>query len=415
MAQTLSISTTQKQNLNLSLKLWLPMLQTSIQDLESYLTNLSYENPFLEVKKPKEFYNNFSSNGTSGEFIESLAFYTNSLNDKLSEQIEDDTLFPTPNSKKVALEILCDIDENGYFDGDIEKIAITCNVYKEYVESIRQRFSRLEPSGVGALNLEESFLFQLDACDKDIDDELYNFTKKIIKDITHIDKYAAHHRFNDAKDIIKYFNNPPAIDYINDNVQVIPDFFVEINEDIDIRINNSYYPDIKVKNPFNTKNENIKEKLKEAKDLVNLLNLRKATLYKIVLIIVEKQISFFVGGELKPFSMQEIATELGFAESTISRAVSNKYIECNLGIFPLKFFFTNAVDKDLSSSQIKSYIKSLVDYENKDEPLTDETILEYIEQKFGLKMVRRTITKYRKILDIPSSKERKKLYKVENL
>ncbi|MGE0051954.1 MAG: RNA polymerase factor sigma-54 [Arcobacter sp.] len=415
MAQTLSISTSQKQNLNLSLKLWLPMLQTSIQDLESYLTNLSYENPFLEVKKPKEFYNNFTSNGTSGEFIESLAFYAKSLNDKLSEQIEDDTLFPTPNSKKVALEILCDIDENGYFDGDIEKIAITCNVYKEYVESIRQRFSRLEPSGVGALNLEESFLFQLDSIDRSIDDELYNFTKKIIKDITHIDKYAAHHRFNDAKDIIKYFNNPPAIDYINDNVQVIPDFFVEINEDIEIKINNSYYPDIKVKNPFNTKNENIKEKLKEAKDLVNLLNLRKATLYKIVLIIVEKQISFFVGGELKPFSMQEIAVELGFAESTISRAVSNKYIECNLGIFPLKYFFTNAVDKDLSSSQIKSYIKSLVDYENKDEPLTDEAILEYIEEKFSLKMVRRTITKYRKILDIPSSKERKKLYKVENL
>lgn len=411
----LSISTAQKQNLNLSLKLWLPMLQTSIQDLESYLTNLSYENPFLEVTKSKDFYSNFTSNGTSGEFIESLAFYSNSLNDKISEQIENDSLFPTPNSKKVALEILCDIDENGYFDGDIEKIAITCNVYKEYVESIRQRFARLEPSGIGALDLEESFLFQLDAFDRKIDDELYNFTKKIIKDIAHVDKYASHHRFNDAKDIIKYFNNPPAIDYINDNVQVIPDFFVEINEDIDIRINNAYYPDIKVKNPFNTKNENIKEKLKEAKDLVNLLNLRKSTLYKIVLIIVEKQISFFVGGELRPFSMQEIAAELGFAESTISRAVSNKYIECNLGIFPLKFFFSNAVDKDLSSSQIKSYIKSLVDYEDKETPLTDEAILEFIETKFGLKMVRRTITKYRKILDIPSSKERKKLYKVENL
>lgn len=415
MAQTLSISTAQKQNLNLSLKLWLPMLQTSIQDLESYLTNLSYENPFLEVTKSKDFYSNFTSNGTSGEFIESLAFYTKSLNDKISEQIENETLFPTPNSQKVALEILCDIDENGYFDGDIEKIAITCNVYKEYVESIRQRFARVEPSGVGALNLQESFLFQLDSFDKKIDDELYNFTKKIIKDIAHVDKYAGHHRFNDAKDIIKYFNNPPAIDYINDNVQVIPDFFVEINEDIEIKINNDYYPDIKVKNPFITKNENIKEKLKEAKDLVNLLNLRKSTLYKIILIIVEKQISFFVGGELRPFSMQEIAAELGFAESTISRAVSNKYIECNLGIFPLKFFFSNAVDKDLSSSQIKSYIKSLVDYEDKEIPLTDEAILEFIETKFGLKMVRRTITKYRKILDIPSSKERKKLYKVENL
>lgn len=415
MANSLSISTAQKQNLNLSLKLWLPMLQTSIQDLESYLTNLSYENPFLEVTKSKDFYSNFTSNGTSGEFVESLAFYSNSLNDKLSDQIENESLFPTPNSKKVALEILCDIDENGYFDGDIEKIATTCNVYKEYVESIRQRFARLEPSGIGALNLQESFLFQLDSFDRKIDDELYNFTKKIIKDIAHVDKYAGHHRFNDAKDIIKYFNNPPAIDYINDNVQVVPDFFVEINEDIEIKINNAYYPDIKVKNPFITKNENIKEKLKEAKDLVNLLNLRKSTLYKIVLIIVEKQISFFVGGELRPFSMQEIAAELGFAESTISRAVSNKYIECNLGIFPLKFFFTNAVDKDLSSSQIKSYIKSLVDYENKEEPLTDESILEFIETKFNLKMVRRTITKYRKILDIPSSKERKKLYKVENL
>ncbi len=415
MANSLSISTAQKQNLNLSLKLWLPMLQTSIQDLESYLTNLSYENPFLEVTKSKDFYSNFTSNGTSGEFIESLAFYSKSLNDKVSEQIENEALFPTPNSKKVALEILCDIDENGYFDGDIEKIAVTCNVYKEYVESIRQRFARLEPSGIGALDLQESFLFQLDSIDRKIDDELYNFTKKIIKDIAHVDKYASHHRFNDAKDIIKYFNNPPAIDYINDNVQVVPDFFVEINEDIEIKINNAYYPDIKVKNPFITKNENIKEKLKEAKDLVNLLNLRKSTLYKIVLIIVEKQISFFVGGELRPFSMQEIAAELGFAESTISRAVSNKYIECNLGLYPLKFFFSNAVDKDLSSSQIKSYIKSLVDYEDKENPLTDETILEFIETKFGLKMVRRTITKYRKILDIPSSKERKKLYKVENL
>ena len=115
MAQSFSISTAQKQNLNLSLKLWLPMLQTSIQDLESYLTNLSYENPFLEVKKSKDFFTNFTSNGISGEFVESLALYATSLNDKLSNQIEDETLFPTPNSKKVALEILCDINENGYF------------------------------------------------------------------------------------------------------------------------------------------------------------------------------------------------------------------------------------------------------------------------------------------------------------
>lgn len=73
MSHSISLSATQKQNLNLSLKMWLPMLQASLQDLDTYLTNVSYENPFLDVKKPKEFYSNFSSSSSSGEFIESLA------------------------------------------------------------------------------------------------------------------------------------------------------------------------------------------------------------------------------------------------------------------------------------------------------------------------------------------------------
>ena len=81
---------------------------------------------------------------------------------------------------------------------------------------------------------------------------------------------------------------------------------------------------------------------KEARDIVNLLELRKTTLYKIVLIIIERQLSFFVGGELKPLNMASLADELSFAESTISRAVSNKYIESKQGIFPLKPLLTNS-------------------------------------------------------------------------
>jgi RNA polymerase sigma-54 factor len=415
MAQVLKTAQAQKQNLNLSLKLWLPMLQSSLQDLEKHLTDISYENPFLEVKKPKEFYNNFSSNAFSSEYVDTIATYKQSLNDKISEQI-DAPIFPTPISQKVATEILCDINEEGYFEGDIEKIAHTCNVYKEYVESIRQRFCKLEPSGVGAIDLQESFLFQLNALEIQMDDELYAFIQKLISNLSLVHKYTTHHRFKEAKEILRCFNNPPALEYLNNNIQIIPDFFVEVGEDINIKINHAYYPDIVVQDPFSSKSEGIKEKIKEAKDLVNLLNLRKSTLYKIILIIVEKQISFFIGGELKPFCMQEIAQELGFAESTISRAISNKYIECSLGVYPLKHFFSNAVaNKDLSSSEIKSYIKSLVEYENKEEPLTDQDILENVEKKFKLQMVRRTVTKYRKLLDIPSSKERKKLYKISNI
>lgn len=187
---------------------------------------------------------------------------------------------------------------------------------------------------------------------------------------------------------------------------------MEIGDDIVLKINNSYYPDIVVTDPFKTKNSELKHKLKEARDLVNLLELRKSTLYKLVLLIVERQISFFVGAEFKPLTMAMIADELGFDESTISRAVSNKYIKCERGIFSLKSFFTNEVSSGLSSSEVKNYIKSMIENEPKEEPLTDQDLVDMVMQRYSMKMVRRTITKYRKLPDIPSSKERKKIYKV---
>ena len=129
---------------------------------------------------------------------------------------------------------------------------------------------------------------------------------------------------------------------------------------------------------------------------------------------MERQLSFFVGGELKPLNMANLADELSFAESTISRAISNKYIESKQGIFSLKSFFTNAVaTKELSSSEIKNFINQQIEYEDKSEPLTDDDLLERIEKRFNIKMVRRTITKYRKLMNVASSKERKKIYKVQ--
>ena len=406
--RSINLEFKQKQSLNLSLKLWLPLLQLPLQELSTHLETLSYENPFLEVKRPYE--TSFSS---SHGIVEELVLNSESLHEKIIEQICA-PLFPTPISQKVAHEILCDINEDGYFEGDIDQIAITCNVYKEYVERIRQRFSKVEPYGVGARDSHESFLFQVDALSDDMDDELYNLVLKMIDQMAKVDKFSKHGRFEEAKAIIKKFSNPPALEYQATPKQIIPDFYVEVGEDIMLRINHDYYPDIVITNPFTSKSESIKEKLKEARDIVNLLELRKTTLYKIVLIIVERQLSFFVGGELKPMNMAALADELSFAESTISRAVSNKYIESKQGIFPLKSFFTNAVaTKELSSSEIKNFINTQIDYEDKSEPLTDDELLERIEKRFNIKMVRRTITKYRKLMNVASSKERKKIYKVQ--
>lgn len=420
---SLQLSNKLELQTGLSLKMWLPLLQSSLQELESHLQSYSNDNPFVEVRssvETSEYYNQVSKQPyyaqnsdfayKSSEFVEELATATKSLYEKLTDQIEP-PLFPTPKSQKIALDIINYINEYGYFDGDIEEIAIANGVTNEFVQSVRQRFSYLEPIGVGALNLEESFLFQLS--DFDLDEELTKFIKKLIENLSKIDKYATHHRFADAKEIIKKFKNPPAVEYIENDPQVIPDFFVNVGHTIEIKINSRVYPDVLIREPFSSKNDAIKEKLKEARNLVNMLQLRKATLYKIILMITEQQLAFFVGGELKPLTMQTLADELGFAESTISRAVANKYIECSRGIYSLKHFFTNSVSEDdLSSSEIKSFIKKLIEFENKDEPFTDEELLEKVTARFSIKMVRRSITKYRQLEDIPSSKERKKIYKI---
>ena len=405
MSNNFSFQAKQKQSLQLSLRLWLPLLQAPLQDLETIFKEHSYDNPFLEYQS------SFESSYSSGGFIEEMNLHKESLHDVVLNQLEA-PLFPTPSSQKVAKEILLYIDSEGYFEGDIEKIAIKCNKTIEFVEGIRQRFCYLEPSGIGAKDLVESFEFQLS--ELAVDEELSKFVQKVIHNLKNIDKFHKHHRFDEATEIIKRFKSPPAVDYQEENTYIVPDFFVEVGDDISVKMNHSYYPDIVIKDPFKSKNDELKDKLKEARDLVNLLELRKSTLYKLVLLIVEKQMGFFVGSELKPMTMAQIASDIGFEESTISRAVSNKYIKCDRGIFSLKSFFTNAVSKNLSSSEIKNYVQNLIENENHEQPLTDQDLVDMVMQRYNMKMVRRTITKYRKLLDIPSSKERKKIYKVRD-
>jgi RNA polymerase sigma-54 factor len=405
MSSTFNLHTSQKQGLHLSLRLWLPLLQAPVQDLEAIFKEHSFDNPFLEYKS------SFESNYSSGGFIEEINLHTETLHDVVLNQLEA-PLFPTPNSQKIAHEILLHINTEGYFEGDIQKIAIKCNTTNEFAERIRQRFAYLEPSGIGSLDLRESFMFQLSQIP--VDEELNIFSQKVIQNLKNIDKYYKHHRFEEATQIIKKFKSPPGVDFMEENTYIVPDFFVDVGNDISVKMNQSYYPDIVIKDPFKSKNNELKDKLKEARNLVNLLELRKSTLYKLVLLIVEKQMGFFIGSELKPMTMAEVASDIGFEESTISRAVSNKYIKCDRGIFSLKSFFTNAVSKNLSSSEIKNYIQNLIENEEHEQPKTDQDLVDMVMQRYNMKMVRRTITKYRKQLDIPSSKERKKIYKVRD-
>ncbi|MEE3704192.1 RNA polymerase factor sigma-54 [Campylobacter sp. CX2-8023-23] len=409
----LSQKLTAKTKLNQTLRSWLPILQASGDELKETLEPFLEKNPFAQLEpNPKSrsinFYNDLYKTSIS-DAIESNIIYKESLYEKLYNQI-DDRLFPSQKSKEIANLIIESISDEGYFEWSDEKFA---NFSKEEVEKVRARFAYLEPIGVGAVDYKESFIFQLnDLCD---DDEIYRLCVEIIEDFENISKFTKRKNYDAAMSIIKKFKNPPAIEYMDSDILVIPDIFVYDNDGaIEVAVNDEFYPHINIDiDGVDEKSEFVSSKIKEAKDLIDALEMRKSTLYKIGLMIIEYQYDYFFGGDIKPMKLKDIADDLGRNPSTISRAIQNKFLSSKRGIVPLKNFFTAAAAKEVSNAAIKEFLLNLIKNENRLKPLSDEAILAMIESEFDIKLVRRTITKYRKMLNIASSSERKKLYAIQ--
>jgi RNA polymerase sigma-54 factor len=414
--------TTTKTKLSGTLRGWLPFLQVDIESLKETLDNATKENPFVQIKsgneivqngkkkKAKPTYDSSVKNSVANE-IEALTVQKTSLYDDLSKQIVE-PLFPTQKSKKIAQAIIDNINENGYLEVDIKVLAKQIGEDAGMVERVRQRFQYLEPSGVGAVDLFEAFLFQLN--NFDLEDELYKCCVKVIKDFENLEKYQKEPLFTEALKVIRKFQNPPALKYQEEQVQIIPDIFIHANGgDIEVTLNDAYYPDIVLDlGGVDEKFDFVKEKVKEATSLVDALELRKATLTKVALMIVEYQYEFFQGGAIKPMKLDDLAVDLERHHSTISRAISNKYISCDRGVFPIKSFLATALGEDgeVSNSEIKAFIVEIIKNEDRKKPLSDNKILTEVEKKFGIKLGRRTVTKYRMQSGLSSSSDRKKLY-----
>jgi RNA polymerase sigma-54 factor len=416
-----------KLKLSTTLRNWLPVLMANVGDLEETLQPFMETNPLVEMKSgfeksyqkefnPKKLFKD--EHNSNGGVLEALIIDHKSLYDEIDEQIEP-PLFPTPLSSSIAYAILENINEEGYFEGEFEPIADQLNVSVEEVGRVHQRFMYIEPFGIGARNVKENFLFQLSSLH--IDDELYNLTQTMIEHLEHIEEYANKPRYVEAIKTIQLFKNPPAIEYLEEDRTVIPDIMIYTNDEgqIDIELNDKFYPTISIDGEYSVEHKFLKDKLQEAKDLVDSLEMRKATLYKVGLMLIEYQYDYFFGGDMKPLTLQMLADEFGHNPSTISRAISNKYIACDRGIIPMKAFFTapaiaKSEDKEdeISNSAIKSYMQEVIKEENKKKPLSDEKLLKIIKEKFDVDIGRRTIAKYRYALNIGSSSERKKLYKM---
>jgi RNA polymerase sigma-54 factor len=419
----LRVSQNQKQKLSTTLRSWLPILQSDLDSLAEAIEPFVQANPFIEVKagnekvdkrfEKKGFFSEFSKKSVSST-IEALTLNKKTLHETLYEQINP-PLFPTKISQSIAYKLIDNLTYEGYLESqNIDEIAEKLNISKDKVENIRRRFSYLEPVGIGALDFKESFLFQLD--DIDATENIYPFVKKLIVEFENIESYSQEIYFTEALCIIKKFRNPPSIDFLEEATQIIPDIFVFDSQGvIEVALNDAYYPEIIIDTEGVDKSYDfVKAKIKDAKDLVDALEMRKATLYKIGLMIIEYQYDFFFGGAIKPMKLKDLADDLQRNPSTISRAISGKYLSCSRGVIALKKFFATAVEENISNSAIKEYMRELIKFEDHKKPLSDIKLLELIEKKFSVKMVRRTITKYRKEFNIAGSSERKKLYFIYN-
>ncbi|WP_457746923.1 RNA polymerase factor sigma-54 [Sulfurimonas sp.] len=416
--QTQSVET--KHKLSNTLRNWLPILHSSLSDLGEAMAPFVEANPVVEVKNgyeedfesrlPKKVISRGVSNSRT-EQIEALTIQSRSLYEILDEQLGA-PLFPTPISQKIAEYVVQNLDENGYYEGDSSLFCKEHGVKLDEFEKVRARFTYVEPVGIGACNLAESFLFQLD--NSQISNEAYPLAVEIIKNMQDIHSYSKEQYFSDVMHVLSSFKNPPNIEYQEESAQIVPDLMIFFNDDneIEVKLNDAYYPTINIDTAYAVEHDFIKEKIKEAKSLVDALDMRKATLYKVGLMIVEYQYEFFTGGRIMPLTLKTLADEFGHNPSTISRAIANKYIACDRGVLAMKEFFTTAIDEDVSNAAIKDFLIGLVKDEPREKPLSDMKLLEKIEEKFKVKMVRRTIAKYRKQLNIAGSSERKKLYKL---
>jgi len=410
-----------KHKLSTTLRNWLPILHASLDELQQTLEPFVQENPLVEIEtnfekdfssafERKHFFKEHLSNASS-EQIEALTIAQKSLYEVLEDQI-DSSLFPTPISQKIARYIIENLDENGYYEGSSEAFCQEHSISLELFEKVRQRFVYIEPCGIGARNLEESFLFQLQ--NTTLTQEAYTLAKKMIMDLDKIHTYAKEEFFNEAMQTISSFSNPPNLAFQEESQPIVADLLIYLDDEknIEVKLNDQYYPTIKIDHQYSVEHEYITKKIKEAKSLVDALEMRRATLYKVGLMIVEYQYDFFLGGAIKPLTLKTLADEFGHNPSTISRAIANKYIACDRGVFAMKEFFTTAIDEETSNAAIKEYIVKLIKEEPKEKPLSDMKLLELVQEQFGVKMVRRTIAKYRKQLNIAGSSERKKLYKL---
>jgi len=390
-----------------------------------------WEDHFNEEHRPSR--NSLDEEGDKKhDAMQNMASRPQSLQDYLSDQLA--FLDTTPEQDKVLRHLIAYVDENGYLTAGLEDAAQN---YKEgavtaaQLEEALRMVQKLDPLGVGARDLKECLLLQLTP-ETPHRDVLRVLIQNHLEDIKHNRLPAIQRRtgfdlnaVKEAIETLRRLNPRPGSQFTADNIPyVVPDILVERNEDgaYDVRLLDDWLPSIYISRRYidlyrekgadpKTK-EYLKRKIQAAQWLQESIEQRRSTLEKVTRAIIQHQKAFLDKGpeHIEPLKMQQIADLVGVHVTTVSRAVDDKWVQTPRGIFPLKRFFgggtQTANGEEVAWETIKQKLLEIIDKEDKSNPLSDEDLVAKLNEA-GYPVARRTVTKYRKMANIPSSRQRK--------
>lgn len=388
-----------------------------------------------------------SNRSADDKVFEPILTSESTLIDCLTEQINEQDL--TEKQRQIADYIIGNIDDNGYLTRDVSAISddlifqAGIDVEEDEITNVLQTIRELDPAGVAAFDLRECLLLQLERMPGDtdtmrayqvIDKHFSEFSKK------HYDKIMASmhidtDEFRRVLEVIQSLNPKPGSLYGGSDNQkaqhIIPDFNVDVDGDVITLTLLNNIPDLQIEESFKAmydtmpakpRNRNeeesqrfIKDKYESAATFIKMLKQRQQTLFDTMRAIVEWQRAFFLTedeAQLRPMVLKDIAAMTGLDLSVISRATSGKYVMTPGGVYPLKFFFNEGMrhesGEDVSTREIQSELKKIIEQENKRKPFSDEALCEMLNKK-GYEIARRTIAKYRERLGFPVARLRKEL------
>lgn len=351
-----------------------------------------------------------------------------SLQEMLLEQVRESAL--TQEQWPVAEMLIGNIDEYGYLKATVEELTLSTGLAADNILAVMKVIQTFDPPGVGARDLRECLMLQLERAGqqesleyKIVRDFMEALGKRRIPEIargtgTEVDEVQ------DALENIARLEPRPGRAYLPDNDQyILPEVFVQRSgDDFIVSTNNEHIPHLRISNTYKdlmAQGENsaevrnyIREKIRAGKFLIKSLHQRQQTILNIAREIVHRQRDFMDKGvaHLKPLTMVQIAQVVGVHETTVSRAVSGKYIQTPQGIFEMKYFFTAGIQTasgdGMSNTSVKDMIAEIFKGEDAAKPLSDQEVVRMLQDK-GIVIARRTVAKYRTELNILPSNLRK--------